>query len=61
MTRTPLQRATMLAVPAFKVALRLLRTRKERDALRGTLAAALAASYREDMGEFGVDDVRRAT
>ena len=60
MTHTPLQRAQLLAVPASKAAVPLLRTREERDALRDTLAAALAASYLEDMGGPGIDGVRRA-
>ena len=57
---TALQKAQMLAVPAYRAALKLLQTREERDALRDTLAAALAADYLEEIGEFGIDDVERA-
>jgi hypothetical protein len=35
----------MLALNAYRDALRLLRTREERDALRDALAAALAHDY----------------
>jgi hypothetical protein len=55
MTRTPLQKAILLTVPAYRASLKLLRTREERDALRDVLAAALAADY---LAEIGVLDER---
>jgi hypothetical protein len=50
MTSTPLQRAIMLAVPAYRASLRLLKTREERDALRDVLATAIAKDYLREGG-----------
>ena len=50
---TGLQKAIMLAIPAYRASLRLLATRQERDALRDVLATALARDY---LAEEGVLD-----
>jgi hypothetical protein len=51
----------MLALPAYRAALKLLRTREERDALRDTLAAAIAHDYLAEEGAFDdLDDWRAA-
>jgi hypothetical protein len=45
----------MLAVPAYRAALRLLKTREERDALRDALAAAIARDYLAEIGALELD------
>jgi hypothetical protein len=50
----------MLALPAYRAALRLLATREERDALRDTLASALAYDYLAEQGAFDDLDQERA-
>ena len=51
----------MLALPAYTASLRLLCTREERDALRDTLAAALAGDYLAEEGVFDELDEERAS
>ncbi len=58
-SRTPLQRATVLAIGAYAAALRLLVTAAERTALRDALAARLAKDYIEEQLER-VDQDRAA-
>jgi hypothetical protein len=60
MTQTPFQKATMLAIPAYRAALKLLHTREERDALRDTLATAIAADYLDEIGAFDELNGKRA-
>ena len=57
--RTPLQRAILLALPAYRASLRLLRTREERDALRDCLAAAIARDYLAEIGALDDLDNRK--
>jgi hypothetical protein len=55
-TRTPIQRALLLAVPAYRASLRLLATREERNALRDVLTTAIAKDWLRESGLL--DDLR---
>ena len=54
---TALQKAILLAVPAYRASLRLLATREERDALRDVLATALARDYLAEIGELDGEEL----
>lgn len=58
--RTPLQRATMLAIGAYAAALRLLVTTAERTALRDAIAARLARDYLEELEHTAAEQDRAA-
>jgi hypothetical protein len=59
-TRTPLQRALMLAVPAYRASLRLLSTPEEREALRDCLCAAIGKDYLRESGLLDDQEQERA-
>jgi len=59
-TKTPLQKALMLAIPAYRASLRLLRTREERDALRDVLCTAIAKDYLRESGLLDAQEEDRA-
>ena len=50
MNTTPLQRAIMLAIAAFKASVRLLSTREQRTPPQDVMRAALARGYLRDFG-----------